>query len=82
MPQSKIAVFGESFDTGPAVTMATERPVVGILLDAPFASELRLFTQRATLPLPYRGLLQDQWNSEDRIGQNNGAAPDRARHGR
>ena len=68
-PQSKIAVFGESFGTGPAVTLATERPVVGVLLDAPFASELRLFTQRASLPLPYRGLLQDQWNSEGRIGQ-------------
>lgn len=68
-PQSKIAVFGESFGTGPAVTLATERPVVGVLLDAPFASELRLFTQRASLPLPYRGLLQVPWNSEDRIGQ-------------
>jgi alpha-beta hydrolase superfamily lysophospholipase len=66
-PASKIAVFGESLGTGVAVALARERPVAGVLLNAPYASVLRLFELRAP-PLPYRWLLSDQFNSEALIG--------------
>lgn len=45
-PRSKIAVFGESFGTYPAVALAAERPVAGVLLNAPFASLRRLWMIR------------------------------------
>jgi uncharacterized protein len=63
-PQSKIAVFGQSFGTGPAVALATQRPIAGLLLVAPYASVLRLFGLEAPPILPYRWLLRDQYDSE------------------
>ena len=68
-PQSKIAVFGQSFGTGPAVALATERPVAGLLLVAPFASVLRLYELKAPPILPYRWLLRDRYDSEALIGR-------------
>ena len=68
-PQSKIAVFGQSFGTGPAVMLAADRPVAGLLLDAPYASILRLFETEAPPILPYRWLLTDQYNSLATIGR-------------
>lgn len=62
-PASRIAVFGESLGTGIAVALASERPVAGILLNAPYASVRRLFELRGP-PLPYRLLLADQFDSE------------------
>jgi uncharacterized protein len=50
-PESRIAVFGESLGTGVAVALARERPVAGVLLNAPYASVLRLFELRGP-PLP------------------------------
>jgi uncharacterized protein len=67
VPASKIAVFGESLGTGVAVALARERAVAGVLLNAPYASVLRLFELRGP-PLPYRWLLTDQFNSEALIG--------------
>jgi uncharacterized protein len=66
-PASKIALFGESLGTGVAIALARERPVAGVLLNAPYASVLRLFEMRGP-PLPYRWLLSDQFNSETLIG--------------
>jgi uncharacterized protein len=66
-PESKIAVFGESLGTGIAVALAPERPVAGVLLNAPYASVLLLFELRGP-PLPYRLLLTDQFDSEALIG--------------
>jgi uncharacterized protein len=66
-PASKVALFGESLGTGVAVALALERPVAGVLLNAPYASVLRLFELRGP-PLPYRWLLTDQFNSEALIG--------------
>jgi uncharacterized protein len=66
-PASKVAVFGESLGTGIAVALARDRPLAGILLNAPYASVLRLFELRGP-PLPYRWLLADQFNSEALIG--------------
>jgi len=77
-PESRIAVFGESLGTGIAVALlARERPVTGVLLDAPYTSVLRLFERRGP-PLPYRLLLTDQFNSEALIG-GIGASDDLAR---
>lgn len=66
-PASKVVVFGESLGTGIAVALTRERPVAGVLLNAPYASVLRLFELRGP-PLPYRWLLADQFNSEALIG--------------
>ena len=66
-PGSKIAVFGESLGTGPAVALARDRPVAGVLLNAPYASVRRLFELRAP-PLPYRWLMKHQFDSEALIG--------------
>ena len=68
-PRSKIAVFGQSFGSGPAVTLAADRPVAGLLLVAPYASILRLFETRGPPILPYRWLLADQYNSVTTIGR-------------
>lgn len=67
-PGSKIAVFGESLGTGPAVALARDRKVAGVLLNAPYASVRRLFELRAP-PLPYRWLMTDQFDSEALIGE-------------
>jgi len=67
-PGSKIAVFGESLGTGPAVALARDRPVAGVLLNSPYASVRRLFELRAP-PLPYRWLMRDQFDSEALIGE-------------
>ena len=66
-PQSKIAVFGESLGTGPAVALARDRPVAGVLLNAPYASVRRLFELRG-LPIPYRWLMKDPFDSEALVG--------------
>src|SRR4029077_18393794 len=60
---------GQSFGTGPAVTLAVDRPVAGLLLVAPYASILRLVETRAPPILPYRWLLSDQYNSVQIIGR-------------
>jgi fermentation-respiration switch protein FrsA (DUF1100 family) len=64
---SRIAVFGESLGTGPAVALARDRPVAGVLLNAPYASVRRLYELRGP-PLPYRWLMQDPFDSEALIG--------------
>jgi fermentation-respiration switch protein FrsA (DUF1100 family) len=66
-PQSRIAVFGESLGTGPAVALAHDRPVAGILLNAPYASVRRLYELRGPA-LPYRWLMTDPFDSEALIG--------------
>jgi fermentation-respiration switch protein FrsA (DUF1100 family) len=66
-PGSRVAVFAESFGTGPAVALARERPVAGLLLSAPYASVRRLFELKGP-PLPYRWLMRDQFDSEAVIG--------------
>jgi fermentation-respiration switch protein FrsA (DUF1100 family) len=60
-------VFGESLGTGPAVALAHDRPVTGILLNAPYASVRRLYELRGPA-VPYRWLLTDQFDSEALIG--------------
>jgi alpha-beta hydrolase superfamily lysophospholipase len=67
-PEAKIAVIGESLGTWPAIALAVDRPVAGVLLNSPYASVRRLFEQRGW-PLPYRLLMTDPLDSEALIGQ-------------
>jgi fermentation-respiration switch protein FrsA (DUF1100 family) len=70
LPGAKIAVFAESLGTGPAVTLATRRPVAGVVLDSAYASILRLANWR--LPIfPNSFLMTDVYRSEDRIAHIN-----------
>ena len=61
-------MFGESFGTGPAVALARDRSVAGVLLNAPYASVRRLFELRGP-PIPYRWLMTDPFDSEALIGR-------------
>jgi len=72
-PGAKIAAYGESMGTGFAVGLARERPVVGVLLNSPYASVLRLFERNGIrqafgVPLPFRLLMTDTLDSEALIG--------------
>src|ERR1051325_5179199 len=66
-PQARIAVFGESLGTGPAVALARDRPVAGVLLNAPYASVRRLFEMRGP-PIPYPWLMRDPFDSQALLG--------------
>jgi hypothetical protein len=73
-PAAKIAIFGQSMGTWPAIRLALDRPAVGVLLDSPYASVARLFELHGTslthrLPVPYRLLMADPLDAEALIGQ-------------
>lgn len=67
-PEARIAVFGESLGTGVAVALAGDRPVAGVLLNAPYASLMRHWRLHAP-PLPYDWLLTERFDSETAIGK-------------
>ena len=63
---ARIVVFGESLGTGVAVTLAAERPATALILRSPFSSLTAV--ARIHYPfLPVRWLLQDRFESIDRI---------------
>ncbi len=73
-PAAKIAAFGESMGTGFAVGLALERPVVGVMLNSPYASVLRLFEQHGIrlaprVPMPFRLMMTDTIDTEALIGR-------------
>jgi fermentation-respiration switch protein FrsA (DUF1100 family) len=64
-PAEKIVLYGESLGSGVAVRLATERPVAGLILDAPFTSTADVAGHHYWyLPV---WLLRDQYRSIDRI---------------
>lgn len=65
---SDIMVVGESLGSGVAVRLAAERPVGGLLLEAPYSSTADVAARRYPW-LPVRLLMLDQYRSIDRIGQ-------------
>jgi fermentation-respiration switch protein FrsA (DUF1100 family) len=67
-PEARIALFGESLGTGVAVALAGDRPVAGVLLNAPYASLMRHWRLHAP-PLPYDWLLTERYDSEAVIGK-------------
>lgn len=72
-PEAKIAAFAESMGTFFAIALAVDRPVVGVLLNSPYASVLRLFQLHGTrlaphVPLPFRRMMTDTLDTEALIG--------------
>lgn len=67
-PAARIVLFGESLGTAVAVALAAERPVAGVILDAPFSSAADVGA--AAYPfVPVRWFMKDPFRSDRRIGQ-------------
>jgi fermentation-respiration switch protein FrsA (DUF1100 family) len=62
-----ILLYGESLGSSVAVSVAAEKPVGGVVLDAPFTSVLAIAAKRYWM-LPVRTLLADRYESDRRIG--------------
>src|SRR5476651_1573628 len=65
---NRIVVFGESLGTAVAVALAAERPVAGVILDAPFTSAADVGAAAYRFA-PVRWLMKDSWHSDERIGR-------------
>lgn len=64
----RIVLYGESLGTGVAVRLATEAPVGGVILDAPYTSTADI--AKSLFPyLPVALLMRDQFRSVDRIAR-------------
>jgi alpha-beta hydrolase superfamily lysophospholipase len=50
IPPNRIIAFGRSVGTGPAVNLASRRPVAGLILQSPFLSAFRVMTRVSVLP--------------------------------
>jgi uncharacterized protein len=67
-PPKRIVPWGESLGTGVAVALAAERPVGGLILDAPFTSAADVGA--AAYPFaPVRWMMKDTFRSDRRIAQ-------------
>ncbi|MFZ4530971.1 MAG: alpha/beta hydrolase, partial [Alsobacter sp.] len=66
-PGSRVAVYGESLGSGVAVRLATERPAVGLILDAPYTSTVDVAAGIYWF-VPVRALMRDHFASITRIG--------------
>jgi len=60
-PPDRIIIFGRSVGTGPAVQLATRRPVAALALQSPFLSAFRVLTRVPLLPF-------DRFPNYKRIG--------------
>jgi fermentation-respiration switch protein FrsA (DUF1100 family) len=67
---SDIVLLGESLGSGVAVKVAAQRPVAGVVLDAPFTSITELAAAIYPL-LPVRQLILDPYESDRLIGRIN-----------
>ena len=65
---ASIILYGESLGSGIAVRIATERPVGGVVLDAPYTSIVDVAAQAYPF-LPVRLLLADRYESTKYIAQ-------------
>src|SRR5690242_11648925 len=63
-PSERIVLYGESLGTGVAIRLATERPVAGVILDAPYTSTADI-AQIAYWFVPVALLMHDQFRSID-----------------
>jgi fermentation-respiration switch protein FrsA (DUF1100 family) len=66
-PAERLVLWGESLGSGVAVALAAERPVAGLILEAPFASAADVGAMAYPF-LPVRLLMKDQFRSEEKIG--------------
>jgi fermentation-respiration switch protein FrsA (DUF1100 family) len=67
-PAERIVLWGESLGTGVAVSLAAERPVGHLVLEAPFTSAADVAALRYWF-VPVRMLMKDQFRSDLRIGR-------------
>jgi uncharacterized protein len=65
---SRIVVYGESLGTGVAVRLASEEPIAGLILDAPYTSTADVASLMYWY-VPVRWLMLDQFHSLDIIRQ-------------
>jgi fermentation-respiration switch protein FrsA (DUF1100 family) len=69
-PAQRIVLWGESLGTGVALALASERPVGGVILDAPFTSAVDVGA--AAYPfVPVRWFMKDPFRSDRRIAKVN-----------
>lgn len=61
-----IVLYGESLGSGVAVQLAAEKPVAGVVLDAPYTSMIDMAVRRFPI-LPVRPLLSDRYESIEHI---------------
>jgi pimeloyl-ACP methyl ester carboxylesterase len=67
VPAERIIAFGESLGSGQAVRLAAERPVAGVVLEAPLTSTVEV-GRSVYFWLPLSLLIADQYNIERHIG--------------
>ena len=66
-PAQRIVLWGESLGTGVAVALAAERPIAGLILDAPFTSTADIGASAYPF-IPVRLFIKDSFRSDERIG--------------
>jgi fermentation-respiration switch protein FrsA (DUF1100 family) len=69
LPIDRILLYGESLGSGVAVQMATEYPVAGLILEAPYTSVIRRGEAMFPRVIPVALLLKDRFNSIEKITQ-------------
>ncbi len=67
-PANRIVLFGESLGTAVAVALAAERPIAGLILDAPFTSAADVAASAYPFA-PVRWLIKDPFHTDERIGR-------------
>ena len=67
-PSGRIVLWGESLGTGVAVALAAERPIGGLILDAPFTSAADIGASAYPF-IPVRWFIKDSFRSDERIGR-------------
>jgi uncharacterized protein len=65
---ARLVVWGFSLGTGPAVALASERPVGKLILEAPYTSTADVAASQFPF-VPVRLLMKDQFHSDQRIGK-------------
>lgn len=66
VPAERVVLYGESLGTGVAVAMAAERPVAGLILEAPFSSVADV-AQSIYWYTPAKWLVRDRFDSALRM---------------
>ena len=67
-PAQQIVLWGESLGSGVAVTLAAEKPVGRVILEAPFTSAAAVASLHYWY-LPVRLLMKDQFRSDEHVGK-------------
>ena len=67
----RVVLYGESLGSGIAVHLAAERPVAGVVLEAPYSSVAEV-AQHHYWYLPAKWLILDKWDSVSRVDELSG----------